>query len=110
MGQKKADASKTPHPPHAEYPLRLGNCALVVVLADKDPLEIEFALDDEVDDTESVENTEGGASVTDAQHSTIWCRRTNNKSIGSQGQRSILSFEHARKSFQNRSKYNAKII
>ena len=77
------------------------------MLADKEPLEVEFALDDEDDDTERVENTEGGG---DDQHSTIWCRRTNNKSIGSQGQRSILSFGHDAKSLQNRSKYNAKIM
>ncbi|KIM36821.1 hypothetical protein M413DRAFT_448944, partial [Hebeloma cylindrosporum] len=52
---------------HAEYPLKLGNCALLVVLADTEALKVEFELDDEVDDTESVENTDGGASVTDDQ-------------------------------------------
>jgi hypothetical protein len=65
---RKDDTSNSPHPPHAEYPLRLGNCALVVVLADKEALKVEFELDDEVDDAESVENTDGGASVTDDQH------------------------------------------
>ena len=40
-----------------------------MVLADKEALKVEFELDDKVDDAESVENTEGGASVTDVQHS-----------------------------------------
>lgn len=40
-----------------------------MVLADNEALRVEFELDDEVDDAESVGNTDGGASVTVDQHS-----------------------------------------
>jgi hypothetical protein len=83
---RKADTCHHSHPPHAEYPLRLGNCAELVVLADKETLELVFELDDEVDDTESVVEAEDGAGVTD-EHNPTKCTRTRNKSIGSYGVR-----------------------